>query len=118
MPLVGGTDLNGTASGNPTDLRFKRPYRASPTELIVSSTPRNIMHCQRHLLPTDLLTLRTAIDMTYGQSLAVISQTTHHCRLRHAAVIQRRPPADLKRFRYEASAQPASRVSAFVFSRD
>eukprot|EP00965_Chrysotila_dentata_P153275 5065818-Pleurochrysis_carterae.AAC.2 len=31
MPLVGGKDLNGTASGDPTDLRFNRPYRASPT---------------------------------------------------------------------------------------
>eukprot|EP00965_Chrysotila_dentata_P259762 6213670-Pleurochrysis_carterae.AAC.1 len=25
MPLVGGADLNGTASGDPTDLRFNRP---------------------------------------------------------------------------------------------
>eukprot|EP00965_Chrysotila_dentata_P181807 6001788-Pleurochrysis_carterae.AAC.1 len=34
MPLVGGADLNGTASGDPTDIRFNRPYRASPTGLI------------------------------------------------------------------------------------
>eukprot|EP00965_Chrysotila_dentata_P122630 4053329-Pleurochrysis_carterae.AAC.1 len=33
MPLVGGADLNGTASGDPTDLRFDRPCRASPTGL-------------------------------------------------------------------------------------
>eukprot|EP00965_Chrysotila_dentata_P004751 155218-Pleurochrysis_carterae.AAC.2 len=33
MPFVGGTDLNGTASGNPTDLRFERPHGASPTGL-------------------------------------------------------------------------------------
>eukprot|EP00965_Chrysotila_dentata_P259811 6213688-Pleurochrysis_carterae.AAC.1 len=33
MPLVKGADLNGTASGDPTDLRFNRPYRASPTGL-------------------------------------------------------------------------------------
>eukprot|EP00965_Chrysotila_dentata_P252580 6210761-Pleurochrysis_carterae.AAC.3 len=35
MPLVGGADLNGTASGDPTDLRFNRPCRASPTGLYV-----------------------------------------------------------------------------------
>eukprot|EP00965_Chrysotila_dentata_P007583 246894-Pleurochrysis_carterae.AAC.1 len=29
----GGADLNGTASGDPTDLRFNRPNRASPTGL-------------------------------------------------------------------------------------
>eukprot|EP00965_Chrysotila_dentata_P036909 1228299-Pleurochrysis_carterae.AAC.1 len=34
MPLVGGADLNGTASGDPTDVRFNHPYRASPTGLI------------------------------------------------------------------------------------
>eukprot|EP00965_Chrysotila_dentata_P259208 6213478-Pleurochrysis_carterae.AAC.1 len=33
MPLVGGADLNGTASGDPTDLPFNHPYRASPTGL-------------------------------------------------------------------------------------
>eukprot|EP00965_Chrysotila_dentata_P152474 5039037-Pleurochrysis_carterae.AAC.4 len=33
MPLVGGADVNGTASGDPTDLRFDRPYRSSPTGL-------------------------------------------------------------------------------------
>eukprot|EP00965_Chrysotila_dentata_P234711 6200339-Pleurochrysis_carterae.AAC.1 len=33
MPLVGGADLNGTASGDPSDLRFNHPYRASPTGL-------------------------------------------------------------------------------------
>eukprot|EP00965_Chrysotila_dentata_P174690 5766581-Pleurochrysis_carterae.AAC.2 len=33
MPLVGGADLNGTASGDPTDLRFNRLYKASPTVL-------------------------------------------------------------------------------------
>eukprot|EP00965_Chrysotila_dentata_P193547 6175835-Pleurochrysis_carterae.AAC.1 len=33
MPLVGGADLNGMASGDPTDLRFNRLYRASPTGL-------------------------------------------------------------------------------------
>eukprot|EP00965_Chrysotila_dentata_P112851 3728833-Pleurochrysis_carterae.AAC.1 len=33
MPLVGGADPNGTASGDPIDLRFNRPYRASPTGL-------------------------------------------------------------------------------------
>eukprot|EP00965_Chrysotila_dentata_P071282 2355434-Pleurochrysis_carterae.AAC.1 len=33
MSLVGGADLNGTASGDQTDLRFDRPYRASPTGL-------------------------------------------------------------------------------------
>eukprot|EP00965_Chrysotila_dentata_P054885 1822214-Pleurochrysis_carterae.AAC.3 len=31
MPLVGGADLNGTASSDSTDLRFNRPYRARPT---------------------------------------------------------------------------------------
>eukprot|EP00965_Chrysotila_dentata_P234795 6200384-Pleurochrysis_carterae.AAC.1 len=35
MPLVGGADLNGTASGDSTDLRFNRPYRASPTGLSI-----------------------------------------------------------------------------------
>eukprot|EP00965_Chrysotila_dentata_P039187 1302559-Pleurochrysis_carterae.AAC.1 len=35
MQLVGGADLNGTASGDPSDLRFDRPYRASPTGLII-----------------------------------------------------------------------------------
>eukprot|EP00965_Chrysotila_dentata_P065731 2178006-Pleurochrysis_carterae.AAC.1 len=29
-PLVGGADLNGTAFGDPTNLRFDRLYRASP----------------------------------------------------------------------------------------
>eukprot|EP00965_Chrysotila_dentata_P169954 5609997-Pleurochrysis_carterae.AAC.3 len=33
MPLVGSTDLTGTASGVPTDLRFDRLYRANPTGL-------------------------------------------------------------------------------------
>eukprot|EP00965_Chrysotila_dentata_P205685 6183102-Pleurochrysis_carterae.AAC.1 len=33
MSLVGGADLNGAASGDPTDLRFDRSYRASPTRL-------------------------------------------------------------------------------------
>eukprot|EP00965_Chrysotila_dentata_P255847 6212359-Pleurochrysis_carterae.AAC.2 len=28
MPLVGGADPNGTASGDPTDLRSNRPYGA------------------------------------------------------------------------------------------
>eukprot|EP00965_Chrysotila_dentata_P257580 6212933-Pleurochrysis_carterae.AAC.2 len=38
MPLVGGADLNGTASGDPTDLRFNRSYRASPTGLHLTGT--------------------------------------------------------------------------------
>eukprot|EP00965_Chrysotila_dentata_P005153 169002-Pleurochrysis_carterae.AAC.1 len=38
MALVGGADLSGTASGKSTDLRFDRPYGASPTCLIM--TPR------------------------------------------------------------------------------
>eukprot|EP00965_Chrysotila_dentata_P171630 5664156-Pleurochrysis_carterae.AAC.1 len=29
VPLVGDADPNGTASGDPTDLRFDRPYRAN-----------------------------------------------------------------------------------------
>eukprot|EP00965_Chrysotila_dentata_P110492 3650875-Pleurochrysis_carterae.AAC.1 len=33
MSLVGGADFNGTASGDSTDLRFDRPYWASPTGL-------------------------------------------------------------------------------------
>eukprot|EP00965_Chrysotila_dentata_P209361 6185244-Pleurochrysis_carterae.AAC.1 len=37
MPLVGGADLNGTASDDPTDLWFDRPYRASPTGLKIAS---------------------------------------------------------------------------------
>eukprot|EP00965_Chrysotila_dentata_P234496 6200211-Pleurochrysis_carterae.AAC.1 len=36
MPLVGGADLHGKASGDPTNLRFNRPYRASPTGLLKS----------------------------------------------------------------------------------
>eukprot|EP00965_Chrysotila_dentata_P046859 1555275-Pleurochrysis_carterae.AAC.2 len=32
--LVGGADLNGTTSSDPADLRFDRPYRASPTGLM------------------------------------------------------------------------------------
>eukprot|EP00965_Chrysotila_dentata_P014578 483010-Pleurochrysis_carterae.AAC.1 len=35
MPLVGGADLNGNASGDPTDLWFNRPYTASPTGLLM-----------------------------------------------------------------------------------
>eukprot|EP00965_Chrysotila_dentata_P100281 3312984-Pleurochrysis_carterae.AAC.1 len=35
MPLAGGTNLNGTASGSPTDLQVERPYRASPTGLML-----------------------------------------------------------------------------------
>eukprot|EP00965_Chrysotila_dentata_P052568 1744131-Pleurochrysis_carterae.AAC.1 len=36
--LVGGADPNGTASGDPTDLRFDRPkFRARPTGLSLSS---------------------------------------------------------------------------------
>eukprot|EP00965_Chrysotila_dentata_P239955 6203399-Pleurochrysis_carterae.AAC.1 len=34
MPLVGGADRNGIASGDPTNLRFDRPYRASSTSLL------------------------------------------------------------------------------------
>eukprot|EP00965_Chrysotila_dentata_P240120 6203517-Pleurochrysis_carterae.AAC.4 len=34
MPIVEGADLTGTAFGNPIDLRFDRPYRASPTGLL------------------------------------------------------------------------------------
>eukprot|EP00965_Chrysotila_dentata_P044778 1488414-Pleurochrysis_carterae.AAC.3 len=34
MPFVGRADLNGTASGDPTNLRFDRPCRASPTGLL------------------------------------------------------------------------------------
>eukprot|EP00965_Chrysotila_dentata_P237185 6201738-Pleurochrysis_carterae.AAC.2 len=34
MPLVGGADLIGTASGDSTDLRFDRPYRKSPPGLL------------------------------------------------------------------------------------
>eukprot|EP00965_Chrysotila_dentata_P007139 232741-Pleurochrysis_carterae.AAC.1 len=37
MPLVGGADLNGAASGDPTDLRFDRSYRASPTGLLLTA---------------------------------------------------------------------------------
>eukprot|EP00965_Chrysotila_dentata_P034477 1147372-Pleurochrysis_carterae.AAC.1 len=37
MPLVGGADLNGAASGDPTDLRFDRPYRESPTGLLMDT---------------------------------------------------------------------------------
>eukprot|EP00965_Chrysotila_dentata_P210312 6185815-Pleurochrysis_carterae.AAC.1 len=33
MPLVGGNDPNSTASGDPTNLRFDRPYGASPIGL-------------------------------------------------------------------------------------
>eukprot|EP00965_Chrysotila_dentata_P192962 6175469-Pleurochrysis_carterae.AAC.3 len=33
MPLAEGANLNGTASGGSTDLRFDRSYRASPTGL-------------------------------------------------------------------------------------
>eukprot|EP00965_Chrysotila_dentata_P200307 6179905-Pleurochrysis_carterae.AAC.2 len=33
MPLGTGANLNGTASDDPTGLRFDRPYRASPTGL-------------------------------------------------------------------------------------
>eukprot|EP00965_Chrysotila_dentata_P111296 3679945-Pleurochrysis_carterae.AAC.1 len=37
MSLVGGADLNGTASGDPTNLRSERPpYRGSPTGLSLS----------------------------------------------------------------------------------
>eukprot|EP00965_Chrysotila_dentata_P072622 2399531-Pleurochrysis_carterae.AAC.2 len=35
MSLV-GADLDGTASGDPTDFRFDRPYRASPTGLVLA----------------------------------------------------------------------------------
>eukprot|EP00965_Chrysotila_dentata_P036409 1212411-Pleurochrysis_carterae.AAC.3 len=31
--LAGGADLNGTASGDLTDLRFNHPYRACPSGL-------------------------------------------------------------------------------------
>eukprot|EP00965_Chrysotila_dentata_P239774 6203303-Pleurochrysis_carterae.AAC.4 len=37
MPLVGGADCKGTASSDPTDLRFDRRYRASPTGLCLDN---------------------------------------------------------------------------------
>eukprot|EP00965_Chrysotila_dentata_P240586 6203794-Pleurochrysis_carterae.AAC.6 len=43
MPLVGGADLNGTASNDPTDLRFNRPYRASPTGLKLASCSHELV---------------------------------------------------------------------------
>eukprot|EP00965_Chrysotila_dentata_P235896 6201014-Pleurochrysis_carterae.AAC.2 len=42
MPLVVGADLHGTASDDPTDLRFKRPYGASSTGL--DSSPIRTTH--------------------------------------------------------------------------
>eukprot|EP00965_Chrysotila_dentata_P186957 6171831-Pleurochrysis_carterae.AAC.2 len=39
MPLVGGADLNGTASGDQPNLGFNRPYRASPTGLYIGPRP-------------------------------------------------------------------------------
>eukprot|EP00965_Chrysotila_dentata_P133754 4424058-Pleurochrysis_carterae.AAC.2 len=52
MPLVGGTDLTGTAFGNPTDFRFsKRPYRATPTGLLgPSNSKRSNFRFHRHRL--------------------------------------------------------------------
>eukprot|EP00965_Chrysotila_dentata_P233983 6199912-Pleurochrysis_carterae.AAC.3 len=50
MPLVGGADPNGTAPGDPTDLRFDRPYMASPTGLVdyanvsVRAAIQNVCH--------------------------------------------------------------------------
>eukprot|EP00965_Chrysotila_dentata_P229955 6197504-Pleurochrysis_carterae.AAC.2 len=48
MPLVGGADLNATASSDATDLRFDRPYtilyRASPTGLVSMSQCNNNCH--------------------------------------------------------------------------
>eukprot|EP00965_Chrysotila_dentata_P257131 6212777-Pleurochrysis_carterae.AAC.3 len=38
MPRVGGADLNGTASDETTDLGIDRPYRASPTGLLLTSS--------------------------------------------------------------------------------
>eukprot|EP00965_Chrysotila_dentata_P077352 2554145-Pleurochrysis_carterae.AAC.1 len=38
MPLAGGAHLNGTASGDQTDLRFDRPSRASPTGVSLSES--------------------------------------------------------------------------------
>eukprot|EP00965_Chrysotila_dentata_P254268 6211819-Pleurochrysis_carterae.AAC.1 len=54
MPLVGGADLNGTASGDPTSLRFDRPNRASPTGLfkcfqVHRSSCYNTEHAQTDL---------------------------------------------------------------------
>eukprot|EP00965_Chrysotila_dentata_P197504 6178222-Pleurochrysis_carterae.AAC.5 len=37
IPLVGCTDLNGTALGDLTDLRFDHPYRTSPTGLLAAA---------------------------------------------------------------------------------
>eukprot|EP00965_Chrysotila_dentata_P208273 6184607-Pleurochrysis_carterae.AAC.2 len=39
MPLVGGANLHSTASGDPADLRYNRPYRASPTGLELAESP-------------------------------------------------------------------------------
>eukprot|EP00965_Chrysotila_dentata_P106660 3523084-Pleurochrysis_carterae.AAC.1 len=45
MPLVEGADLHETASGDPTGLRFNRPYRANPTGLqVILSKPNYIQN--------------------------------------------------------------------------
>eukprot|EP00965_Chrysotila_dentata_P094016 3107249-Pleurochrysis_carterae.AAC.2 len=71
MPLVGGADPNGTASGDPTDLRFNRPYRASPTGLGPSSLLA--AHMARFQLVVglthDISALQRVTDLTRQQSL-------------------------------------------------
>eukprot|EP00965_Chrysotila_dentata_P239527 6203162-Pleurochrysis_carterae.AAC.1 len=42
MPLAGDANLNGPASGDPTDLRFDHPSRASPTGLPILKLPRTL----------------------------------------------------------------------------
>eukprot|EP00965_Chrysotila_dentata_P176290 5821199-Pleurochrysis_carterae.AAC.1 len=57
MPLVGGADLNGTASGDPTDLRFNRLYRASPTGLMRDTLYVKHDHTERVVCSKQLRTL-------------------------------------------------------------
>eukprot|EP00965_Chrysotila_dentata_P233493 6199609-Pleurochrysis_carterae.AAC.9 len=55
---MGGADLNGTASGDPTDLRFNRPYRAIPTGLylilVMTSNLRYYLRCIAKSPPSSL----------------------------------------------------------------
>eukprot|EP00965_Chrysotila_dentata_P241657 6204409-Pleurochrysis_carterae.AAC.1 len=74
MPLVGGAGLNGNASGDPNNLQFDRPYRASPTGLGPSVCVA-AHNCLIPPPPPDRETLDLYRDEVEGKSQIIMSST-------------------------------------------
>eukprot|EP00965_Chrysotila_dentata_P064867 2149820-Pleurochrysis_carterae.AAC.2 len=68
MPLVGGGDVNGTASGDPTDLRFNRPYEGESDRPKLVSAPVTRMGEHTDIQINDILTLWFMLGVVTGIS--------------------------------------------------